>query len=95
MASLISATTSLASLLSHILNWWFLQVHHFHLQAWTSTACLTAPPGIWKVLAQVFWTTGGNISETKSISKNMVNISPSHRPLTSELVRVPPLKHNK
>ena len=53
------------------------------------------PPGIWKVLAQVFWTTGGNINETKSISKNMVNITPSHRPLTSELVRVSPLKQNK
>ena len=46
--AVFTATTSLteASLFSHILYWWSLWVHHFHLQAWTSTLCLTAPPGM-------------------------------------------------
>ena len=46
----------------------------------------------WKVLAEVIWTTGVIIKETKSIRKNMVNIATSHQPLTSELMRLLPLK---
>ena len=46
----------------------------------------------WKVLAEVIWTTGVIIKETKSICKNMVNIATSHQPLTSELMRLLPLK---
>ena len=61
----------------------------------TNITSAHSSPLEWKVLAEVIWTNRVIIKETKSICKNMVNIALSHRPLTSELKRVLPLKQNE
>ena len=73
----------------------FIHCHNFSDWSLELNSLPHSSPLEWKVLAEVIWTTGVIIKETKSICKNMVNIATSHQPLTSELMRVLPLKQNE
>ena len=76
LASLFTATTSLteASLFSHILYWWSLRVHHFHLQSWNSTRCLTAPPWNGKFWLKSFGPLGSSSRRLNLFAKTWLTL---------------------